>query len=30
MHRAGEIQDRVMRDLEHELDLQEIAAENRL
>ncbi|PKA39520.1 Na+/H+ antiporter [Rhizobium sullae] len=30
MHRAGEIHDRVMRDLEHELDLQEIAAENRL
>ena len=30
MHRAGEIHDRVLQDLEHELDLQEIAAENRL
>ncbi|WP_208247398.1 Na+/H+ antiporter (plasmid) [Rhizobium sp. T1470] len=29
MYRSGEIRDRVMRDLEHELDLQEIAAENR-
>ncbi|WP_368515307.1 Na+/H+ antiporter [Rhizobium sp.] len=29
MHRAGEIHDEVMRQLEHELDLQEMAAENR-
>ncbi|WP_246703442.1 Na+/H+ antiporter [Rhizobium sp. P28RR-XV] len=29
MHRAGEIHDTVMRQLEHDLDLQEMAAENR-
>jgi CPA1 family monovalent cation:H+ antiporter len=29
MHRAGEIHDEVLRQLEHELDLQEMAAENR-
>jgi Na+/H+ antiporter len=30
MHRAGEIHDRVLRELEHELDLQEMAAEKPL
>jgi CPA1 family monovalent cation:H+ antiporter len=29
MHRAGEIHETVMRQLEHELDLQEMAAQNR-
>jgi CPA1 family monovalent cation:H+ antiporter len=29
MHKAGEIHDEVLRQLEHELDLQEMAAENR-
>lgn len=28
MHKAGEIHDRILKDLEHELDLQQVFAEN--